>query len=90
MIFAFEKKEKTSQYKGVYWHRERKKWCARLSLKNGKVKFGGNFKDELDAAKKVNQLCEELGVPPHNPDVVEMPIQVSLVAKSYIFFLMAL
>merc|ERR1712034_33757 len=73
----YQKKEKTSQYKGVYWHRKRKKWGAWLSLKNGKKKFGGNFKDELDAAKKVNQLCEQLGISPtQNSGVVEIPTQV--------------
>merc|ERR1712034_165138 len=71
----YQKKEKTSQYKGVYWHRERKKWCAWLSLKNGKKKYGGNFKDELDAAKRMNQICEELGVPPQNPRISAIPNQ---------------
>jgi len=31
--------------------------------------FGGTCKDELDAAKKVNQLCEEFGIPQYNPTI---------------------
>ena len=62
-MFACEKREKTSKYKSVYWHREHKKWDARICLKGQKPKFGGYFKDEVDAAKRVNQLCEQLGIP---------------------------
>ena len=72
LIFAFEKKEKTSQYKGVYWHKTIRKWCARLCLKKGKLKCGGNFQDELDAGKRVNQLCEEMGIPLQNPEISAM------------------
>jgi hypothetical protein len=49
-VFAFEKKEKTSQYKGVCWSKRMGKWHAQLSLKEGKSKYGGNFQDELDAS----------------------------------------
>jgi len=62
-------REKTSQYKGVTWRKQREKWCVQLSLKGGKTKFGGHFKDELDAAKRVNQLCEQLGIPLQNLEV---------------------
>merc|ERR1712034_139736 len=71
----YQKKEKTSQYKGVYWHKQKKRWCAWLTLKNGKKKYGGNFKDELDAAKKVNQLCGELEIPVRNPEISAIPDQ---------------
>merc|ERR1711925_22474 len=71
----YQKNEKISQYKGVCWQKQRKIWRVRLHVKGEKEKFGGNFKDEVDAAKRVNQLCEELGIPPQNPGVVEMPTQ---------------
>ena len=51
-----------------------------------KNKYGGYFYDELDAGKKVNQLCEELGLPPQNPGI-EMPNLQSLVAKSHFIFI---
>ena len=35
-----EKKEKTSQYKGVCWHRDTGKWFVQLYLKEGKKKYG--------------------------------------------------
>jgi len=68
-----QKKEKTSQYKGVSSHRE--KWDARIHLKDHKCKYGGQFKDELDAAKRVNQLCEQLGIPAQNPKISAIPDQ---------------
>ena len=41
-----------------------------MSLKGEKQqKYGGIFKDELDAGKRVNQLCEELGISQQNPTI---------------------
>merc|ERR1712034_225310 len=53
--------EKKSKYKGVHWNTSRRKWQAQMLLKNGSTKYGGIFNDELDAAKRVNQLCQEFG-----------------------------
>merc|ERR1712034_278294 len=52
----------TSQYKGVHWHN--KKWYVHFYFTRGKQKYGGTFKNELDAAKRVNQLCEEMKILP--------------------------
>merc|ERR1712034_292486 len=68
----YQKRELTSQYKGVTWNRKRTKWCVLLCL-GGKRKYGGLYKDELDAAKRVNQLCEELRIPFQNPEVSATP-----------------
>ena len=46
----------------------------RLRLK-GKTKYGGCFNDELDAAKRVNELCKELGIPERNPGINGIPNQ---------------
>ena len=43
--------------------------------------FGGYFKDELDAAKRVNQLCEKLGNPAQNPEISAMPNQQYVTKK---------
>jgi len=43
-----------------------------MYLKGGTRKYGGQFNDELDAAKKVNQLCEELTIPLKNPEISAM------------------
>ena len=64
--FECEKKESISQYKGMTWHRKKRKWYVNIYLKDGKRKYGGQFKDELEAAKRVNQLCEELTIPLKN------------------------
>jgi len=74
-INACEKNEKTSKYKGISWHRERRKWFVRIYPKEQKPKYGGYFQDELDAAKRVNQLCEELEIPLLNPEIGAMPNQ---------------
>jgi len=68
-------KQKTSQYKGVCWKKERNRWFVQLRLQAGKKKSGGTFKDELDAAKRVNQLCEEMEIPHKNPGISAIPNQ---------------
>merc|ERR1712034_97838 len=50
-------------------HKNSGKWYVVVSCKGHKRKYGGMFKEELDAAKRVNQLCEELDIPPHNPGI---------------------
>jgi len=74
--------EKKSQYKGVYWHKPTGKWCALIKPKGQKLKNGGKFYTEVNAAKKANQLCEELGIPHKNPDIGAIPtINEKLQAK---------
>jgi len=80
----YRKKEKISKYKGVYWHKSHKKWYVRVFLKGQKLKYGGSFKNELDAAKKVNQLCEDFGISQHNPDISTIPnVQVKKNSSQY-------
>merc|ERR1712096_3148 len=57
--------------------KEKRKWRARIYPKGQTQKFGGYFKDELDAAKRVNQLCEKLEIPPKNPGISAGPNQQS-------------
>jgi len=70
-----QKNDKPSQYKGVSWHRQSRKWCVFVRLKDKKIKYGGTFNDELDAAKRVNQLCEDLGITPKNSAISAIPNQ---------------
>ena len=83
-IFVCEAKEKTSQYKGVSYDKHSGKWRARLHIKGQKQKYryGGTFTDELDAAKRVNQLCEQLGIPLLNLDISAIPNQQHQVTKN--------
>ena len=75
-IHVFEVKEKTSQYDGVCWHKRIGKWLAQLKLQwEEKNKYFGAFDEELDAAKKVNQICEEHGIPLKNPGIGMIPTQ---------------
>merc|ERR1712034_32010 len=50
-----QKRNPTSKYRNVYWRRDNRKWCVQF-WKNGEKQFGGSFNDELDAAKRMNQL----------------------------------
>ena len=86
LMFAWhcEKHEKTSLYKGVYWQREIKKWHVQLSLKEKKTKYGGTFNNEKDAVERVNQLCEELGIPLQNPEISAIPNQQYQVTKKFV------
>jgi len=68
-------KEKTSQYEGVNWNKTNRKWFARLSSKGKIQKYGGCFNDELDAAKRVNQMCEEMKIPLRNSGISAIPTQ---------------
>jgi hypothetical protein len=55
--FECESKAKKSQYKGVHLIKGGK-WYARLCLNARDHGYGGVFNEEVDAAKRVNQLCE--------------------------------
>ena len=65
----------TSQYKGVSWHRTSGKWRAQLRVKGREEKCGGSFDHELHAAKRINQLCEEMDIPLRNPGIAGIPTQ---------------
>lgn len=47
-------KPKRSEYRGVSWDRERRKWFAGIRI-DGVRKFLGRYDSELDAAKAVNE-----------------------------------
>jgi hypothetical protein len=51
--------EKTSKYKGVYWHADRNKWRAGIVI-NKTGKHLGYFIDEKEAAKAYNNAATEL------------------------------
>lgn len=48
----------SSQYKGVSWHKQIKKWTARIKAE-GKTKNLGCFKAEEDAARAYNKIAKE-------------------------------
>jgi len=49
----------TSKYPGVYWHKLRNKWVAKIRIKS-KQKYLGLFTDEREAAKAYEKACREL------------------------------
>ena len=83
-MFACEKKENASKYKGVLWHAIKGKWYVLISPEGQKRKFGGYFEKELDAAKKMNQLCKELGIPLENSEISTVPNQKCQVTKEFV------
>jgi len=72
----WQAREKTSQYKGVSWNKKHKKWYVLVCSKDGNKKYGGTFNDELDAAKQVNQICEEWGILEKNPGIGKLPHRI--------------
>ena len=66
------------------WHKNRNKWYVQLRVKGEKQKYGGMFKDELDGARRVNQLCQEFGMPLQNPTISGIPNQRYQVTKKFV------
>jgi len=52
------RKDNTSGYKGVVWHKQHKKWYAQISI-NGRSRFIGLFRDKLEAVKAYNNKAEQ-------------------------------
>ncbi len=50
---------KSSRFKGVMWHSGRNKWRVQVR-KHGICHSGGSFIDEIEAAKKANELILKL------------------------------
>jgi len=61
-----------SEYKGVFYHVGNSKWAVDFKV-NKKRHYGGYFDEQIEAAKRVNQLCDELGIPRKNPEVNAIP-----------------
>ena len=53
------RKNGTSEYKGVYWHKRDRKWVARIMIA-GKQKSLGYFTNEKDAAGVYDKAAREL------------------------------
>jgi len=50
------------------------KWTSSVYFNSKKIN-GGPYRDELDAARRVNQLCNELKIERKNPEVDANPIK---------------
>jgi hypothetical protein len=57
---AAKRKTRTSEYTGVYWHEQNKKWCSQIGI-NGVRKHLGYFTDENIAAQKYQEALDGLG-----------------------------
>ena len=58
------RQDKSSQYHGVYWHANKKRWCAKITHSkahggDGKQKFLGHYDDERSAALVVDAFIRE-------------------------------
>ena len=54
-----DKKGGSSQYVGVSWSKRSSKWKAYITI-NGKIKYLGCFKDELEASNKYREALDAL------------------------------
>ena len=50
------RKNNTSGFKGVYWHKARKKWRVQITV-DGKNMHLGSFDDKKDAAQAYNDAA---------------------------------
>ena len=57
------------------WHRGTRQWRAQLRVKGSIQNYEEHFKEELDAAKRVNKLCEAMNIPLRNPGIAGIPTQ---------------
>jgi len=57
-----------SRYESVFWDDDSKMWTAKFEFK-GMIQNLGNFTTDFEAAKAVNQKCEQYGIPPKNPNI---------------------
>lgn len=61
MLNRKRNKKSSSKYKGVYWHKQHRKWIANIQINKKRI-FIGLFKKELDAAKAYVSKVKELGL----------------------------
>jgi hypothetical protein len=71
---VFELTQSTSNYGGVSWNEKKQLWQAEFYF-NGKLTSTSYFKNELDAAKNINQLCQNMRIPLKNPELPEISNQ---------------
>ena len=62
---------KTSQYSGVCWIKHMNRWGADIIFKKQHKK--SYHANEIEAARRVNQYCDDFGINRRNPDVDSMP-----------------
>ena len=54
-----DRKNKTSKYTGVFWHKKANKWQSSIGV-NGKLKYLGLFTNELEASKCYQEALKEI------------------------------
>jgi len=74
-----QSQNKTSQYFGVYWNKDARKWTAQLWHKK-KQYYGGLFENEKEAAMNVNLLCDKFEIERKNPTI---NIKVDAIPKQF-------
>ena len=65
------KRKLTSQYSGVCWEKDRNRWIADIVFK--KQHKRSYYANELEAPRRKNQWCDEIGIKRKNPDVDSTP-----------------
>jgi len=78
---ALKKKNFTSNFTGVSWNNDRKKWQAKF-VHNKTNYFGGLFDNEDHAAMKVNLLCDKCKILRKNPAININPNEIYQKSKT--------
>jgi len=66
---------RTSKYRGVSWHKNKKNWQVSLKHKKNRY-YGGCFENEELAAMNVNFLCDKLEIERKNPTINLQPDEI--------------
>jgi len=74
-------KNQTSIYTGVCWHKDAKKWQARL-MHNKKLYYIGLFDHEEQAGMQVNLFCDKNGIERKNPMIIIEPDAIHQVSQT--------
>ncbi len=53
-----KKENRKTQYNGIMWRRDRKKWRVRLTI-NGRQRTFGHYDDEIEAAKAYDEMAKK-------------------------------
>ena len=68
----FEATQSTSQYEGISWNEERKRWQVEFDFNGKKCKY--YFENEFDAIKTRNRVYKKMKITPQNQEITNQQV----------------